>query len=322
VPKHSKYSKFLDDAYDDSRDPTRERMGRLFDEDEAAPSRKGRMTLEERARLARVRDLADSMPPPEGDRWSTWTDADQGPDPLPEWVITDNGACDHELGVLKTGKEADVFLVRRTVPDTDRDVVMAAKRYRSNEHRTFHRDAGYLEGRRLRKSRDMRAIENRSAFGMNLIAEQWAVAEFRALQELWISGVPVPYPVQRWGTELLMEYLDEEDGSAAPRLAQLKPDPGTLKDLWEQLVSALMALAARGQTHGDLSPYNILVHRGRLTLIDLPQIVDVIANPNGADFLARDVRNVANWFLARGLPSHVADADGLLEMLRYEARIG
>jgi RIO kinase 1 len=199
--------------------------------------------------------------------------------------------------------------------------VMAAKRYRSNEHRTFHRDAGYLEGRRLRRTRDMRAIENRTAFGLNMIAEQWAVAEFQALKDLWADGVPVPYPVQRWGTELMMEFLDEEDGSAAPRLAQVKPDPDTLRDLWDQLVSALMALAARGQTHGDLSPYNILVHRGRLMLIDLPQIVDVVTNPNGADFLARDVKNVGTWFRSRGLPEHIGDPQALVEMLSFEARI-
>jgi RIO kinase 1 len=315
VPKHEQY---LSDDYSGENRPVR--MRRRFDEDEAAPNRKGRMTLEERSRLAAVREDADLLPP-EGDRWSNWVDASHGPDPLPEWVITENGACDHELGVLKTGKEADVFLVRRVVPDTDREVVMAAKRYRSNEHRTFHRDAGYLEGRRLRRTRDMRAIGNRTAFGMNLIAQQWAIAEFDALAMLWESGVPVPYPVQLWGTELLMEFLSEDDDSAAPRLVQVKPNPDELHDLWEQLVAALMSLAALGLTHGDLSPYNILVHRGRLMLIDLPQIVDVIANPNGSDFLERDVRNVSGWFATRGLPAHIADPGALLEALRYEANI-
>lgn len=315
MPKHTQH---LNDDY--SADARPVRMKWRADEHEAAPSSKGRLTLEGKAKLGRARDEAD-RPPPEGDRWSSWVDADQGPDPLPDWVITSAEACDHDLGVLKTGKEADVFLVRRAVPGTDDEVVLAAKRYRSNEHRTFHRDAGYLEGRRLRRTRDMRAIENRTAFGRNLIAEQWAVAEFGALSTLWPVGVPVPYPVQRYGTELLIEYLDEEDGSAAPRLAQVKPNPDELADLWGQLVSALTGLAEHGLTHGDLSPYNILVHRKRLMLIDLPQIVDVVANPNGGDFLARDVKNITTWFLTRGLPSNIGDPDALLEMLRYEARI-
>jgi RIO kinase 1 len=315
VPKHEQY--LNDDVQGESRP---QRMRRRFDEDEAAPTRKGRLTLEEKARLAIAREN-DDMLPQEGDRWSTWGDAGHGPDPLPEWVITENGACDHELGILKTGKEADVFLLRRVVPETGQEAVMAAKRYRSNEHRTFHRDAGYLEGRRLRRTRDMRAIENRTSFGMNLIAQQWAVAEFQALSELWLAGIPVPYPVQIYGTELLMEYLDEEDGSAAPRLAQLKPGVEQLHELWEQLVAAMLAMAVNGQTHGDLSPYNLLVHRGRLMMIDLPQVVDVVVNPNGREFLARDVRNITSWFVARGLPDHIADGDALVEMLSYEARL-
>ena len=78
-------------------------------------------------------------------------------------------------------------------------------------------------------------------------------------------------------------------------------------------------LARAGLAHGDLSPYNMLVHDGRLVLIDLPQIVDVVANPQGAEFLARDVRDVATWFAARGLPGDLIDADGLIERLLYEA---
>ena len=92
--------------------------------------------------------------PPEGDRWSSWDGATHGPKPRPDWVITDLGAVEEDLGVLKTGKEADVHLVRRWIPgDPGRDVLMAGKRYRSSKHRLFHRDAGYLEGRRVRKSR-------------------------------------------------------------------------------------------------------------------------------------------------------------------------
>jgi RIO kinase 1 len=340
VPKHSQYlnddfdsSDSFDsfDSFDDldsfdgyaefedvSARP--ERMRRRIDDAQANPSRKGRLTLEEKARLAIERENED-MAPPEGDRWSNWVDAGHGPEPRPEWVITDQGACDHELGVLKTGKEADVFLLRRVSPEAGTEVTMAAKRYRSNEHRSFHRDAGYLEGRRLRRTRDMRAIEGRTSFGMNLIAQQWAIAEFSALSDLWQSGVPVPYPVQLYGTELLMEFVGDPDGTAAPRLAQLKPEPDELLDLWEQLVAALLALAERSQTHGDLSPYNILVHHGRLVLIDLPQVVDVVVNPNGRDFLARDVNNVAKWFLSHGLPERVADPEALLSMLASEARL-
>src|SRR5438552_6310546 len=101
---------------------------------------------------------------------------------------------------------------------------MAAKRYRGSEHRMFHRDAGYLEGRRVRESRTNRAMAKRTGFGKEMIAGQWAAAEFAALCRLWEVGQQfgvqiVPYPVQILGTELLLEFVGTDDGQAAPRLA-------------------------------------------------------------------------------------------------------
>jgi RIO kinase 1 len=249
-------------------------------------------------------------PPPDngpatGDRWSTWDIGQHGPTPFPDWLVTDLAAVDTELGVLKTGKEADVHLVQRAVPGTSRSCLLAAKRYRDAEHRMFHRDAAYLEGRRVRRSRETRAMARRTAFGRELLAGQWAAAEFTALCRLWRLGAPVPYPVQLHGTELLMEYLDEPDGQAAPRLAQLRPGPTQLRALWDQLVEALRILIGDGLAHGDLSPFNLLVHRGRLMLIDLPQVVDIVSNPQGQAFLARDLRIVIDWFTARGLSPEV-----------------
>lgn len=318
---------YLDDESDGGRRPrnrknnrparTYESVAEVDEVFDPQSSRAGRITEAERVRLAAVRESAFAGPPlpPGADRWSTWDDAEQGPKPRPDWVVTELAAADAELGILKTGKEADVFLIQRAVPDTDRGCLMAAKRYRSNEHRLFHRDAGYLEGRRMRRSREMRAMANRTAFGRNLIAEQWAVAEFAALSRLWVLGAPVPYPVQRSGTELLMEYLGDEEGTAAPRLAEHRPDGDELVDLWHQLREVLTLLASEGLTHGDLSAYNLLVHDGRLMLIDLPQIVDVVANPRGLEFLARDVANVTGWFRSRGLPGDVGDAEALTEEL-------
>jgi RIO kinase 1 len=261
--------------------------------------------------------------PETGDNWSSWDGALHGPKPWPAWIRTEHRATDTELGILKTGKEADVYLVRRELPDDDTATsLLAAKRYRTSEHRNFHRDAGYLEGRRVRRSREMRAMTNRTSFGKELIAGQWAAAEFGALSQLWLIGeetglIRVPFPVQLIGTELMLEFIgDWETGEAAPRLAQARPEPDQLADLWRQMVDALSVLSRAQVAHGDLSPYNTLVHDGRLVLIDLPQIVDVVANPQGADFIARDVKNVAAWFTARGLE---LDVDELIERLLYEA---
>ncbi|MCH8613666.1 serine protein kinase RIO [Arsenicicoccus dermatophilus] len=250
---------------------------------------------------ARLR-LPDGLP--EGDRWSTWDTATHGPEPRPDWVITALGAVDEDLGVLKTGKEADVHVVRRRVPDTDQSISLAAKRFRSREHRRFHRDSSYLEGRRVRRSREMRAMARRTGFGKEMIAGLWAGAEFAALGRLWELDLPVPYPVSLDDTEMLMELVGSTEGPtpvAAPRLAQTRPAPDLLADLWHQLRSALLRLAAEGWTHGDLSPYNVLLDGERLVIIDWPQIVDVIGNPHGFAILERDASTMATWFARRGL---------------------
>jgi RIO kinase 1 len=310
----------LYDLYDQDDAADRERMRRGRD-DELGPRGGGRLTEQARARLAEQREAAVfDDGPAEGGRWSTWDDADErGPRPYPSWLVTELAAVDDELGILKTGKEADVFLLERALPATGRACLMAAKRYRGGDHRLFHRDAGYLEGRRVRASREMRAMQHRTDFGRNLIAQQWAVAEFAALSGLWTAGAPVPYPVQRIGTELLMEFIGDADGAAAPRLVQLRPDRRELAELWRQLVDAMVILARGGYTHGDLSAYNLLVHGGELVMIDLPQLVDIVANPQGRAFLQRDVGAVSKWFVSRGLPDDVADPEVLVELLLDEA---
>jgi RIO kinase 1 len=294
----------------------------------------------------------------DGDRWSTWDQSaagERGPRPYPAWLVTELGAVDTELGILKTGKEADVFLLRRAVPDgpgspggpggpggpgspggpggrggpgrpggpggPGGSCLLAAKRYRTAEHRMFHRDSGYLEGRRVRESRASRAMANRTATGREMIAGQWANAEFAALCQLLRAGAPVPYPVQVLGTEVLLEFIGDPDGTAAPRLAETQLRGSELAGLWDQLVQALITLAASGLAHGDMSAYNLLVHHGRLILIDLPQVVDVIANPRGPEFLDRDAANVAKWFSARGLRGAETDPGELAALLRREARL-
>jgi RIO kinase 1 len=252
-----------------------------------------------------------------GQRWSTWDDVQKGchgPRPRPDWVITEHGAIDTDLGVLKTGKEADVFLLERAVPG-EATSLMAAKRYRSTDHRNFHRDAGYVEGRRVRRSRDARALAKSTTFGREVAAGQWAAAEWGALCDLWSAGVPVPYPVQIDGTEILMEFVDV-DGAAAPRLAQVRPARTVLEGYFEQLKDAMSVLARRHLAHGDLSPYNILAQGDRVVIIDLPQVVDIVGNPSGVDFLLRDCRNVCGWFVSRGLE---VDADELLAELLAQA---
>lgn len=251
-----------------------------------------------------------------GQRWSTWDDIGvlAGPEPWPDWLITADAAVDTELGTLKSGKEADVFLLERAT--ADESCVLAAKRYRSHDRRLSHRDSGYQEGRKMRNSRDRRAAAKGTRWGRTVEAGHWAVAEFDFLARFYTAGLPVPYPVQLDGTEILMEFITAADGTGAPRLAQTRPPAPLLETYWHQLTEAMNTMAGMGLTHGDLSAFNILAVEDRIVIIDLPQSVDIIANPQGMEFLARDCRNVATWFTARGLP---VDAEALLAELVAQA---
>jgi RIO kinase 1 len=297
------------------------RTKRRFDDDQPLFLKRNRHRLSLPAEDAF--DATDGLI--EGDRWSTWdqsTVGERGPRPHPDWLVTALAAEDTELGILKTGKEADVFLLRRGVPATGPSCLLAAKRYRDSEHRLFHRDSEYLEGRQVRESRANRAVANRTAYGREQIARQWANAEFAALCQFYIAGLAVPYPVQILDTELLLEFIGDADGTAAPRLAESGIRGKGLAPLWSQLVDLLTGMARLGLAHGDLSAYNLLVHEGRLIMIDVPQVVDVIANPRGAEFLDRDAANVSKWFVAHGLDEVRPGPDELPGLLRLEARLG
>jgi len=264
-----------------------------------------------------------TVEPGDGQRWSTWpaiTPSQRGPEPRPDWVVTSAGGIDTELGIVKSGKEADLYLIERFEPGLTpadppvRTSILAAKRYRSLEHRDFHRSSEYQEGRRTRRSRDVRAMEKGTAYGRSFAAGMWATAEFEALSTLYALGAAVPYPVQVDGTELLMQFIG--DGMvAAPRLAQSRDDPAELRPLLEQVIDAMRLFARAGLVHGDLSPYNLLVHDGRVVVIDLPQIVDVISNPNGIGMLHRDCVNIGDWFTRKRVE---VDAEALFSELLSE----
>ena len=257
--------------------------------------------------------------PGEGQRWSTWPatiPSERGPEPRPDWLVTSAAAIDTELGVVKTGKEANLELIERAIPDAPADVpgnrvLLAAKRYRTSEHSDFHRSAVYTEGRGLRRTRDVRAVAKGTSFGRAVARVQWANAEFDALTRLTELGASVPYPVQVQGTEVLMEFIG--DGRvAAPRLAQLRAGAAELRELFHQVSDFMRLLARGGLAHGDLSPYNLLVHHARVVAIDLPQVVDLVSNPQGFDLLHRDCVNVCDWFTRQRLECDAEELFGEL----------
>ena len=243
----------------------------------------------------------DDPPDPEA---TTYTDAVHGPSPVPDWVITEDAARQYELGALKSGKEADVFLVERRLGD--RANMLAAKRYRNVEERTFRNDAKY-RGRSGNRRTDL-AMAKGTRTGMAFRAALWVDNEWSTLCRLWLAGAPVPYPVQRLGNEIMLEYVGDASG-AAPRLVQAASSLGALglADVYAQLLDALRLFSRCGLVHGDLSVYNLLVWQGRLVVIDFPQAVDPILNTDGLGLLRRDVVNLCQWFAGKGVPGVSAD---------------
>lgn len=223
---------------------------------------------------------------------STYFSAQHGPEPLPDWVITEDAAHQIDRGILKTGKEADVHLVERKLGG--RRNLLAAKRYRSSVHRQFRDDSRYRQARKTGNRRTDLAMAKGTTAGRVFRADEWVANEFDVLGRLWLAGVSVPYPVQRLGNELLIEYLGDDE-VAAPRLVHALVAGGQAEDLFAQAVANIRLCAAQGVVHGDLSPYNMLVWADRLFLIDFPQAVDPIAHPDGLRLLERDVANLCQW---------------------------
>jgi RIO kinase 1 len=244
---------------------------------------------------------------------TTYTAATPGPSPVPSWVITEDAARQYELGILKTGKEADVHLVQRTLGE--RVNLLAAKRYRDFEDRLFRDDSRYRRRRTGNRRVDL-AMDRGTKAGMEFRASLWVDNEFDVLGRLWEAGAAVPYPVQLLGNELLLEYFGDADG-AAPRLVAARVDMAAARDLYAQAVELLRALVRCGVVHGDLSPYNLLVWEGRLVMIDLPQAVDPLAQADGLGLLERDVTNVCTWFARKGVDTAPDDVIAELVSLLF-----
>jgi RIO kinase 1 len=230
--------------------------------------------------------------------------------PVPEWLITE-GYEDVRLGTLKSGKEAEVFLVERV--GSSRSCFLAHKRYRPRtpEYKGQLRELGFSKGTIYRSdavyrpgwnlnARDRRAVAKHTDHGREVIASMWPTNELEMLRRAWSAGVSVPYPVDVVDDGVLMQFCGEGP-VAAPRLVDARLDRAGLTDAWSQLIDSLRLLTRAKVVHADLSVYNLLWWRGRVVVIDFPQAVDVIVNPSAAGLLHRDVVNVATWFGRHGV---------------------
>ncbi|HEY8159467.1 MAG TPA: PA4780 family RIO1-like protein kinase [Methylobacter sp.] len=204
--------------------------------------------------------------------------------------LVQDGLVDEVIRPLKSGKEAAVYVV------LSEGEVRCAKVYKDVNKRGFHKQAQYQEGRKVRNSRQARAMEKNSRFGRQQQEEVWQNAEVDALYRLASAGVRVPQPYNFVEGVLLMELVTDEHGSAAPRLNDLELSREQALEYHGLLIKEVVRMLCAGIVHGDLSEYNILIDAHGPVIIDLPQAVDAAANNNAARMLERDVDNLADYF--------------------------
>ena len=204
-------------------------------------------------------------------------------------LITE-GLIDSVSRQLKSGKEADVYVVRRG------DDTFAAKVYKEAHKRNFRQAVDYTENRKVRNSRQARAMAKGTRFGREQQEAAWQSAEVDALYRLAAAGVRVPRPLNFHDGVLLMELVVDAEGDAAPRLNDLPFSAEDARAHHDTLTREVVRMLCAGVVHGDLSEFNILLAADGPVLIDLPQAVDAAGNNHAPRMLMRDVDNLRRFF--------------------------
>ena len=219
-------------------------------------------------------------------------------------LLLEDGVIDEVFTRLKSGKEADIYLVRHA------GEVVAAKVYKERNARNFKNNAAYKEGRRVRNTRTQRAMDKGSRFGQAASEEAWKAKESEALHTLHAAGVRVPTPVMFYEGVLLMETILDSDGRPAPRLVEAAIPREKAAEWYADLRSQAVKMLACDLVHGDLSPYNVLVAWNGPTVIDFPQVIGAAHNSQAERFFERDLETLRRFFLQHdpGLSASAGDA--------------
>ncbi|EME01522.1 PA4780 family RIO1-like protein kinase [Pseudomonas sp. FeN3W] len=204
--------------------------------------------------------------------------------------LIEDGLIDEVLRPLMSGKEAAVYVVRCG------DELRCAKVYKEANKRSFRQAVKYQEGRKVRSSRDARAMAKGSKHGRKEKEDNWQNAEVAALFRLADAGVRVPKPYDFLDGVLLMEMIAGEDGDAAPRLNDVDLHPDDAREFHAFMIHEVVKMLCAGLVHGDLSEFNVLLDEHGPVIIDLPQAVDAAGNNHAFEMLERDVGNMAAYF--------------------------
>ncbi len=210
-------------------------------------------------------------------------------------ALIDDGVIDEVLRPLKSGKEAAVYVVRSG------DDVRCAKVYKDMAQRSFQQRVQYQEGRKVRGSREARAVGKASNYGRKQQEAAWKNTEVEALYQLRDAGVRVPEPYGYFHGVLVMELVTDAEGYSAARLGEVELSPEQAREFHQILVRQVVRMLCCGLIHGDLSPYNVLVGPEAPVVIDFPQVVSAAGNNAARTMLLRDVNNLTAY-LGRWAP--------------------
>ncbi len=207
----------------------------------------------------------------------------------------DEGLIEQIIRPIKSGKEASVHLCRAN-PRTTGETIAALKLFHALDRRDFRDDGLYHDGEFIKERRVRTALQKKTKFGREVQGGIWVDREWETLKALSAAGAPVPRPIECTGDAILMTYVGDMD-FAAPQLRFYQPDDtAEAQELFDQTMHAVEVMLYHNIVHGDLSPYNLLVWDGLVTVIDFPQAVDPRKNRHAEAFLQRDVERVATHF--------------------------
>ena len=205
-------------------------------------------------------------------------------------TLIEEGLIDTVVRQLMSGKEAMVFVVRRG------DETFCAKIYKEATNRSFRQAVDYTENRKVKNTRQARAMAKGTRFGREAQEAAWQSAEVDALYRLADAGVRVPKPLNFFEGVLLMELVTDEHGDAAPRLNDVALTADEARAHHKTLLTEVVRMLCAGVVHGDLSEFNILLAADGPVIIDLPQAVDAAGNNHANRMLLRDVANLRDFF--------------------------
>ena len=200
--------------------------------------------------------------------------------------LIDDGIVDEVILALKSGKEASVYVVRCGTE------IRCAKVYKDMGQRSFQQRAQYQEGRKVRGSRQARAMSRSTRYGRKEQESVWKNAEVSALYQLTAAGVRVPKPYGYFNDVLVMELVTDAQGQSAPRLGEVELTPERAREFHGFIIQQVVRMLCAGLIHGDLSEYNVLIDAAGPVIIDLPQAVNATGNNNAFAMLRRDVANI------------------------------